>query len=121
MKKLLLLVTLASSFSFTERAEAAHCSHNQIYRVSMRTCVSIHSALARGYVHASTPIRRSIRHMARRCDPRRMCGDPIEDRVEDEQTATPPATSDPTPRGSDWLPDAFTKSQLGGVHIDWRL
>src|SRR5215469_4540743 len=37
----LLLLALSSS------AEAAHCGHGKVYRVSMRICVSAHSHLAR--------------------------------------------------------------------------
>jgi hypothetical protein len=114
MKKLILLVALASNSAY------AYCPHGEIRRLSLHRCVNIRSALARGYVHASLTPRHVLRRHTRRCDPLTQCGDPVEDRVDDPSPVTPTQSSDPTPR-NDWLPDAFTKSQLGGYHVDWRL
>jgi hypothetical protein len=103
--------------------EAAHCRRGQIYRVHMRTCVSVRSPLAHvAFRHyhrvrftdlerdTATPRRhRRPRHVgapepAMLCDPLTQCGDPVEDRVPIEApTATPRA---------EVLPDAFAKSVM---------
>lgn len=103
MMSLRVLLLLGITTLCASPAEArGHCAHNQILRVSMGRCVSIHSALAAGYVWhmrrgglrrhaeeleggltASPP-----RHAS--CNPRTMCGDPIEDRVVDTPTPNEP-------------------------------
>lgn len=131
MMKRIFLMTLASLIAFSNGAKAAHCKYGQIYRISMHTCVSIHSKLALGYLHFTARYGEKHRGTGARtdsrgratpipCDPRTMCGDPIEDRVDDTETATPAQTGDTTPRDIS-LPDAFNKSRLGGYHINWRL
>jgi hypothetical protein len=107
----------------TEAAAAAHCGHGRIFRVSMGVCVGAHSSLARGFVRAHyTMLPRGHHQRIKRdhCDPVTQCGDPISDRVIDNE---PPQTM--TPRDEPvLLPDPFGRSRLGVAHSragTWRL
>jgi hypothetical protein len=53
--RVILSVTLA--LAWLSPAEAAHCRHGQIYRVSMGVCVSAHSRLARVSHRRHIPVR----------------------------------------------------------------